>query len=326
MTRVGDMKHGLTSDRPKMSLLGDDAATHQVRATEYGADKYARGNYYGPAPAGVSPVDRFLGYIDATMRHCLAITKAVNIARGTGGDEVAACRVIDDKASGNFPPSLLPHVAHMMASTAIGIETAVRDGLLPADPGQPWKQHPMYAEVLARRGPAAGSGLPQKDDPDAERRRVQSGYNAPSNGVPLAEVQDAPTRPTTPGSRVVSFLRQAGIEMLPEEFKAVRNIADDCDTEGEWAILPTLDGARYEPSKRGMDVSEILDRYPGAAAAAMAALGGDENLQNLKAELAGQERPFPEAYERMHEAMRELDRKRLERDQKWLSEFATLRT
>lgn len=178
--KIGDMKHGLTSDRPKMTLLCSDAAIYQVRATEYGADKYARANFYGPAPDGVTPVDRFLGYVDATIRHLMAISQAINVAKGTGGDQVAACATTDDKASGGFPPSLLPHAAHVLASMAIGIECAIQDGLLPADPGQPWKAHPLYAEVLARRGKGAGSGLPQKDDPDAERRRVESGYNMPN--------------------------------------------------------------------------------------------------------------------------------------------------
>ena len=333
--RVGDMKHGLTGDRPKMSLLGEDAATFQVRGTEYGADKYARGNYYGPAPEGVTPVDRFLGYIDATMRHLLAITKAINVARGTGGDQEAACGVVDDKASGGFPPSLLPHIAHAMASTAIGIECAVRDGILTADPGQPWKRHPLYAEVLARRGTKSGSGLPQKDDPDSERRRVASGYNAPSaptlqdlvreaaeafgeeeptaeREVDLSAIEVAPLV-----ERVRQWVRAAtGVELPEQDAVSLVAVARDADVEGDWAV----------ESKEGLGVEEILARYPGAAAAAMAALGGEENLLNLKAELSGLPRPHPDAYDRMHEAMQELDRKKLERDEKWLDEFATVRT
>lgn len=167
------MKHGLTSSAVKLSIIGECSETHQARGTEYGADKYARGNYHGPPPAGVDPVDRFLGYIDAGIRHLRAISQAINVAKGTGGDQRAACAVVDDKASGGFPPSLLPHISHAMAGLGIGIECAVADGLLPADPGQPWKSHPMYQEVLKRRG-AAAADIPQKADPDAERRRVDA--------------------------------------------------------------------------------------------------------------------------------------------------------
>lgn len=184
---VGDMKAGLTSSRAKMSLVGRYSAIHQAAGTSYGADKYARGNYYGPPPAGVSPVDRFLGYIDAAMRHLTAISHAVNVAKGTGGDQVAACAVVDDEASGGFPPSMLPHISHVMAGLGIGVEVAVMDGLIPADPGEPWKAHPMYAEVLARRAASGkpATGLPQKDDPDAERARVEALASKPRREVPL---------------------------------------------------------------------------------------------------------------------------------------------
>jgi hypothetical protein len=168
---VGDMKAGLTGSRPKMSLIGRYGAIHQVRGTEYGADKYARGNYHGPAPKSISSVDRFLGYIDAEIRHLLAISNAINIAKGTGGDEVAACSVIDDEASGGFPPSGLPHISHAIAGLGIAIECAVADGLIPADPGQPWTAHPLYKSVLERRA-TGREGLPQKDDPDGEIHRV----------------------------------------------------------------------------------------------------------------------------------------------------------
>lgn len=175
--------------RPKLSILQYNGEVYGCRATEYGADKYARGNYFGAPPAGVDPVERFLGYIDAAQRHLGKIAQAINVAKGTGGDLVAACAVPDDEASGGFPPSMLPHIAHAIAGLMIGVECGVHDGLLPPDPGQPWINHPMYKDVLARRAVGkppsshhgksdaeirAEQGLPQKDDPDAERRRVES--------------------------------------------------------------------------------------------------------------------------------------------------------
>lgn len=159
MRCIGDMKHGLTSSRPKLSIIGRHSMNHQTRGTEYGGDKYARGNYHGPAPAGVSPEARIMGYVDAAMRHLSAVSQAYNVALGTGGDARAAIALPDLEASGGFPASGLPHLSHVLAGIGIAIECAVADGLLPADPGQPWKA-------------GAEDSLPQKDDPAAERTRV----------------------------------------------------------------------------------------------------------------------------------------------------------
>lgn len=163
MKTVGDMKAGLTSGaRPKLSINGKHAAIYQCRGSEYGEAKYARGNYHGPAPANVTPEARIMGYIDAVMRHCTEIADAYNRALGTGGDARAAIACADTGASGGFPASMLPHLAHILAGAGIAVECAVADGLLPADPGQPWKAG------------AVEQGLPQKDDPAAERARVES--------------------------------------------------------------------------------------------------------------------------------------------------------
>lgn len=158
---VGDMKQGLTGSRPRMSILPRAALVHEIRAIEYGADKYARGNYHGPAPAGVSPEDRLLGYIDATMRHLTRVADAINRAKGTGGDVRAACCTRDEDGGGKFPASSLPDLSHALASMAIGVSCAVDDGLLPEDPGQPWKA-----------GMAAEAAIPQKSDPAGEKARV----------------------------------------------------------------------------------------------------------------------------------------------------------
>lgn len=164
---VGDMKHGLGGARPQMSILPRTGLICGGRAIEYGADKYARGNYHGPPPAKLGAdagAKRLLGYIDAAMRHLTHVSDAVNRALGTGGDVAAACAVVDDEASGGFPASMLPHLSHALASLLIGVSCGVDDKLLPADPGQPWKA------LLA----AAEAGLPQKDDPALERARVET--------------------------------------------------------------------------------------------------------------------------------------------------------
>lgn len=159
--------------RPRMSILQRHGLIHGCRGTEFGADKYARGNYFGPPPEGVDPVDRYLEYIDAAIRHLTHISQAINFAKGTGGDQRAACAVVDEDASSGFPPSMLPHHSHAIAGLMIAAECAVHDGLLPADPGQPWTRDPGYADAMARRGkPVRGAALSQKDDPAAEERRI----------------------------------------------------------------------------------------------------------------------------------------------------------
>lgn len=200
-----NQREARTAARPQLSIDQYLGTLYGVRATEYGADKYARGNYHGAPPAGVDPVDRLLGYIDAAKRHLGKVAQAINIAKGTGGDLAAACAVVDDDASGGFPPSMLPHLCHAIASLKILVECGVCDRLLPADPGQPWKQHEMYDAVIERRAAGqapsthhgkkdveirAEQGLPQKDDPDAERRRVLE-RRAPEQVVSSAPVQDS---------------------------------------------------------------------------------------------------------------------------------------
>jgi hypothetical protein len=160
---IGDMKAGLTGAKPKLSIVPRALQTYAARPLEYGADKYARGNYHGPPPAALgenAAALRLLGYIDAAMRHLTRVSDAVNHALGTGGDVRAAVGTVDDDAAGGFPPSMLPDLAHALASVGLGITCAVDDGLLPADPGRPWD---------ALRPPVE---LPQKADPAAERRRV----------------------------------------------------------------------------------------------------------------------------------------------------------
>ena len=155
-----DMKQALTGSRPKLSILGRASMNHECRVREYGADKYARGNYHGAPPASVTAEDRVMGYIDAAMRHLTRIADAYNHALGRGGDLREALATVDDDGGGKFPASNLPDLSHALTSLAIGIQCAVDDGILPLDPGQPWK------------APSSEVGLPQKDNPAAERARI----------------------------------------------------------------------------------------------------------------------------------------------------------
>lgn len=154
----GDMKAGLTSSRPKLSIVPAAGELYQCRAMEYGADKYARGNYHNGPPAGVTPAARVMGYVDAALRHLRAVADAYNrespVAQGPASLTFGAALAAQDTvASGGFPASGLPHLAHAMASVALAIQCGVDDSLLPDDPGQPWKN----GEVTEDRSPEAAA-------------------------------------------------------------------------------------------------------------------------------------------------------------------------
>lgn len=169
MNVLGDMKAmamragGITATRPKLSINPQAALVYMSRALAFGAAKYRRGNYHGPCPEGVTREERYLGYVDAAIRHLTRVSDALNVALGTGGDTVAAASIKDSFAGGGFPASNLPDMAHALASIALAVVCGIADGLLPEDPGQPW---------VAEAKPEPG--LPQKDDTAAERARVDA--------------------------------------------------------------------------------------------------------------------------------------------------------
>lgn len=136
-TLAGDQKAGLTGDRPKLSLVPTAPLVHCSRAMEYGAEKYERGNYHSPPPENLTPEARVMGHVDAALRHLTKITDAYNRAVGTTGDARAAIAVVDDRGE---VPSNLPDLAHAVAAVGIALQCAVDAGILPADPGRPWKK------------------------------------------------------------------------------------------------------------------------------------------------------------------------------------------
>lgn len=181
----GDMKAGLTTDRPRLSIVPLAGELYQCRAMEYGADKYRRGNYHGSPPEGSDPAARVMGYVDAAMRHLRAVADAYNRAfadRGDGTDAsgamVAALCTPDVVASGGLPASGLPHLAHAMASVALAVQCGVDDGLLPADPGQPWRAGRAAADDRSPEevGRLRGTRDPEKTMSLEEAEPLWHGY------------------------------------------------------------------------------------------------------------------------------------------------------
>lgn len=209
--------------RPKLSLLPRSGLVHASRGLAYGAAKYARANFMGPCPEGIPPVDRILGYLDALMRHATHITQAINYAKGTRGDQRAAVAVQDEEASGGFPASMLPHFSHILAGALIAVECAVEDGLLPADPGEPW--------TVGR--PAHADDLPQKENPAAEKARVEHVVR---------------TDPASP--------------VLPPTLPALLDSAEDHEPsdEAKWWVRGHLgDGVKFDKGSIGRRAAQQVD-------------------------------------------------------------------
>jgi hypothetical protein len=170
-----DLKAGLTGTKPQLAQLPFEALVYPCRALEYGGlpkpfGKYQLGNYHRPAPDNIDPAERVLGYLSAMLRHGGRVVSAVTRAKGVGGDVKAAFASRDDDHDGKFPPSMLPDLAGMAASALLAIQTAINDGLIPADPGRPWvdligKPVETWPGTNTAPAPKAEPAKPAEPDP-----------------------------------------------------------------------------------------------------------------------------------------------------------------
>ena len=150
-----DMKEALSSGRkPDITHMRTSMLVYGTRACEYGSDKYERANYMRPAGTTLrEDFERFRSYLRACMSHVSQTLDAME--RHQSGDPKLVDRVgmhvaayaadLDAPPDCTTGPSGLPHVAHAVASLNMAIEQAVRYGLLPPDPGQPWRG--LHAEI-----------------------------------------------------------------------------------------------------------------------------------------------------------------------------------
>jgi hypothetical protein len=124
---------------------------YDARGKEYGTDKYERANFIRPAAADPFDVranfERYREYLRATLSHVVETLDAMEshqagdpLLEDADGMRAAAYAPDTDETPGaKVGPSYLPHVSHAIASMTMAIEQATRFGLLPKDPGQPWK-------------------------------------------------------------------------------------------------------------------------------------------------------------------------------------------
>ena len=175
------------------------------RPCEYGSEKYERGNYRRPTggAAHTEPTkedfERFRSYLRAARDHLDEVLDSMEMHLATDpnlidieGMKRAAYAVDTDTTPGaKVGPSMLPHVAPACASLNMAITQAADCGLIPRDPGTPWrapavKRSPL--EVLDREI-AAGFG----DVPSL------AGAGSLSDGTPMERVHIETTAAAEPG-------------------------------------------------------------------------------------------------------------------------------
>lgn len=154
MGGLKDIKEGLSSSRkPDLTHLRGVFATYTVRPCEYGSDKYERANYLratGDGPHDVPTAEdfgRFRAYLRAAVGHILSTLDSMERHQAQDpkledveGMKRAAYAVDTDAKPGQkVGASLLPHVANACASMQMAIEQAADCGLIPRDPGTPWR-------------------------------------------------------------------------------------------------------------------------------------------------------------------------------------------
>lgn len=164
-----DLKESLSSARKAdLTHVRKAFMVYTARPCELGTIKYVRSNFLrtaapveGGAPLAADFV-RFRSYLRAAMAHIVEVLDAMEIHQATDpnlldveGMKRAAYAVDTDVTPGaRVGASLLPHVAPACSSLMMAVTQAVNAGLLPADPGTPWRE-PAVLEIvtanLARR-------------------------------------------------------------------------------------------------------------------------------------------------------------------------------
>jgi hypothetical protein len=152
-----DLKEGLSSARkPDITHVRVPFLNYTARPCEYGSDKYERGNFLRPLTdegytGTPTPADfeRYRAYLRAAASHIFEVLDSMEKHLSTDPKledtegMIRACYAIDTDAKPGCKvgPSLLPHAAPACASLMMAISQATECGLLPRDPGTPWRDH-----------------------------------------------------------------------------------------------------------------------------------------------------------------------------------------
>lgn len=206
-----DMKEGLSSSRKADTThIRRSFQIYTCRPCEYGSDKYERANYMRSATAKEVDADvwfraafeRFRKYLRAARDHIDECLESMERHQSQDpkltdveGMKAAAYAVDTDVTPGSkIGASMLPHVAPACASLMMAITQATDAGLLPKDPGTPWRINIVREEAdkaLARAKldapmPPDVKYVEMKKDADGFIRPVESSledmltrFNAP---------------------------------------------------------------------------------------------------------------------------------------------------
>ena len=162
-TPLKDVKEALGNARkPDLTHLRSSFATYTVRPCEYGCDKYERANFLRATGnvAHRTPTaedfTRLRVYLRAAMSHVMKTLDSMeqhqandpNLLDVEGMKRAAYAVDLDTKPGQKIGASFLPHIAPACSSLMMAISQAVACGLLPEDPGTPWRD-PIAMAVVA---------------------------------------------------------------------------------------------------------------------------------------------------------------------------------
>lgn len=146
--KLADSKAALLSgDKPDITHVRTPLLNYVARNSEYGSDKYERANFIRKTESLAKDFERFRGYLRAAISHAIKTLDAMErhqandpgLTNEVGMRNACYAQDTDPDKSGKVGPSHLPHIGGTCASLNMALEQAVTAGLLPEDPGQPWK-------------------------------------------------------------------------------------------------------------------------------------------------------------------------------------------
>lgn len=155
-----DLKEGLSSARKAdITHMRTPLLVYGARACEYGDDKYERGNYARPMATTKEDFTRLRAYLRAAVSHVMATLDSMEYHQATDPDlediegmKIAAYAEDTDAKPGQaVGASRLPHLCGAVASMNMAITQATNSGLLPKDPGCPWREEKKL-DVLPLEG------------------------------------------------------------------------------------------------------------------------------------------------------------------------------
>lgn len=153
-----DVKEALSSARKADTThVRRSFQIYTARPCEYGAEKYERANFMRPTGEGAhgeptaEDFNRLRAYARAARDHIDEMLESMERHQSQDPKLVdvegmkRACYAVDTdtKPGQKIGASLLPHIAPACASLMMAITQATDCGLLPKDPGTPWRAAPM---------------------------------------------------------------------------------------------------------------------------------------------------------------------------------------